>query len=194
MFRHHSLMDVRSSGRHFLMQILSSVSIFFGWRQFRPLPSSEDSAGRGSVFVSSGISLKRRSGTPILLECVHHWHARRTIRWYPLWPNIRFPFNPFPAKNRIHNMDVRMSWFRTCDILMVLTFPIDCWFRWWGDWITFDLNTQHELLNERSFLCPEISLRILTSECVADHERTSKYQTYIIYGIVSEAENSSYIK
>ena len=35
-------------------------------------------------------------------------------------------------------------------------------------------------------------LRILTSECVADHERTPKYQTYIIYCIVSEAENSSY--
>ena len=34
-------------------------------------------------------------------------------------------------------------------------------------------------------------LRILTSECVADHERTPKYLTYIIYGIVSEAENSS---
>ena len=49
-------------------------------------------------------------------------------------------------------------------------------------------NEDEENPPQRLIVCNQVS------ECIADHERTPKYQTYIIYGIVAEIETSSYVE
>ena len=58
------------------------------------------------------------------------------------------------------------SWFLPFDVIVDLD----------GDGIALEWHTQHEIFNQTIFFFVSValqnSLRILTSECVADHERT----------------------